>query len=125
MAQRLSQVANDLLQEKLGYRFLGIDLTELLPPEELSDALNAVMRVELEAEADYARAESDARQRELSARRSVQIASKKADAVAAEIRTLAGYLERLAEREVLRDYVARRRTEVLAESKTLFVRGAS
>ena len=49
------------------------------------------------------------------------IATARAQAAAQELRTLAQALAELAKKQVLGDYVRRRKAEVLAESRLLYV----
>lgn len=108
--------------DRYGIRFSGMDLADILPPEELADALNGVMSVGTEAEAHYAHAETDNRQRLLAAQRGVEVAQVQAEAVEQEILALAAHLEELAKQGMLGAYVERRRAEVLSQSRTLFYR---
>jgi regulator of protease activity HflC (stomatin/prohibitin superfamily) len=111
--------------ERYGVRFNAVDLTELHPPDDLADALNAMIQARNEAETMYARAEADSQQRSLAAERGVAIARARAVAAEREIETLGGFLSELARNGMLSEYVERRRAEVLAQSKTLFLRSAS
>lgn len=68
------------------------------------------------------RAEGECQQRILAAERGVDIARARAAAVGLEIKKLAGYLAELEAKGVLDAYVARRRSEVLGESRAVFLK---
>jgi regulator of protease activity HflC (stomatin/prohibitin superfamily) len=104
-----------------GVKFNAVDLTDILPPDELAEALNAVMNAQTESETLYARGESECRQRVLASAQGVAIARERAKATETEILKLGEYLEDLERRKMLRAYVERRRAEVRNESRALFV----
>ena len=124
---RIEAFVIDVIGPSYGVHFSAVDLTDILPPDELADALNAVLSANAGADALYAHAESDCQQRMLAAERGVEIAKQRARAAEVEIRTLGAFLERLARDAVLAAYVSRRRTEVLGESKSVLfnARGAA
>jgi len=105
-----------------GVEFSAVDLIDILPPEELDDALNAAIQARNEANADYSRAEAEAQQRVIAARHGVEIATTKAAAVEREVLTLASRLAELDAAGTLDLYVARRNAEVLSQSKYHYVR---
>jgi len=119
--QRLSDASKKRLGEVYGVKFSAVDLIDILPPDELADALNAVMNARSEADSQRYRAESESRQQLLSAEQGVEIARTHAAAVQIEMDTLAMHLASLERDGVLSLYVDRRQTEVLAESRTLYV----
>lgn len=123
---RLNREIADFCRERIGnrygVRFTAVDLVDILPPDELADALNGVMAAQTESEARIFRAQADCRQRELAAQRGVEIARARAAAVEKEIDTLAGFLTELHEKGTLGGYVARRRDEVMGEARTLYLR---
>lgn len=120
--QRIADFAKQELGDRYGIDFQAVDITDIHPPDELADALNAVMSARAEADATRYRAESECAQRLMAAERGVQIAEAKAAAVEAEIDELGRHLGALHQAGVLPAYVARRKAEVLAESRTLFVK---
>ncbi len=122
---RIEAFCRERIADRYGVRFNAVDLADILPPDELADALNAVIQARSEADARLHRVEAECQQRTLSAERGVEIAKASAGAAEAEIRTLAGFLEVLDARGVLDAYVARRRSEVSSESRALFVKEAS
>ncbi len=119
--QRLADVSQKRLGEVYGVKFSAVDLLDILPPDELADALNAVMNARSEADSQRFKAESESRQQLLAAEQGVDIARTHASAVQIEMDTLATHLSSLDKDGVLSLYVDRRQNEVLAESRTLYV----
>ncbi len=122
---RIQHFCHAKIDNRYGVRFVAVDLADILPPDELADALNAVMQAQSESEAILFRAEAECQQRILGAERGIRIARTRASATEIEIRGLASYLEDLEARGVLDAYVARRRAEVTSESRALFLKEAS
>lgn len=110
---------------RYGVRFNAVDLVDILPPDELADALNSVMSAHAEAQTAYFRAEGEAQQRIMAAERGVSIAREHARAAELEILTLARALGELKDAKVLDSYVKRRQEEVLSESRVVYVKEAS
>lgn len=123
--ERIQQFCHDKIDNRYGVRFVAVDLADILPPDELADALNAVMQAQSESEAMLFRAEGECQQRILAADRGVRIANTRASAIEVEIRTLAAFLHDLETSGVLDAYVARRRSEVTSESRALFLKETS
>lgn len=121
LSTRIADFCKARIGDEHGVEFNAVDLTDILPPDELRDALNAVMQARSAAEAHHYRAESECRQRVLEARQGVSIAKARATAAADELETLGAALAQLKEKQVLHDYVRRRKAEVLAESRLLYV----
>jgi regulator of protease activity HflC (stomatin/prohibitin superfamily) len=105
-----------------GVEFSAVDLIDVLPPEELDDALNAAIHAQNEANAAYSHAEAESQQRVIAAKHGVEIAETKATAIEREVLTIASRLEELDESGTLDLYVARRNAEVLSQSKYHYVR---
>lgn len=105
-----------------GVEFSAVDLIDILPPDELDDALNAAIQAQNEAKAAYSHAEAEAQQRIIAARHGVEIAETKATAIEREVLTLASRLEQLDAAGTLDLYVARRNAEVISQSKYHYVR---
>ena len=122
---RIQHFCHAKIDNRYGVRFVAVDLADILPPDELADALNAVMQAQSESEAILFRSEAECQQRILAAERGIRIARTRASAVEIEIRGLASYLEDLEVRGVLDAYVDRRRAEVTSESRALFLKEAS
>ncbi len=118
----LEDFARAQVGERYGVRFNAVDLVDILPPDELDAALNAVMQAQTEADAQYFRAESECQQRLLGAERGVAIARTRAAAIAEEIDVLAASLATLEDEGTLAAYVERRRDEVLGEARTTFLK---
>ncbi len=107
--------------EEYGVQVIAVDLLQIDPPEELVDALNGVITAESEANQLVSRTELQCQQRTLAAEHAVTIAEARARAQESEIRTVGLELAALAEHGVLRDYVARRRLEVLGGSRRVYL----
>lgn len=120
--REIASFCKERIGDRYGVNFTAVDLVDILPPDELADALNGVMAAQTEAEARIFRAQAECRQRELAAQRGVEIARARAAAVEKEIDTLAGFLRALQSDGTLKGYVARRRDEVMGEARTLYLR---
>jgi regulator of protease activity HflC (stomatin/prohibitin superfamily) len=120
--ERIAEFARKQLGDKYGVDFQAVDITDIHPPDELADALNAVMSARAEADSTRFRAQSDAAQKVMAAEQGVKIATAKASAVEQEIDELGKHLGALQQGGVLDAYLARRKSEVLSESRTLFVK---
>jgi regulator of protease activity HflC (stomatin/prohibitin superfamily) len=105
-----------------GVQFIAVDIVDILPPDDLADGLNAVIQAEAESAAAFFRSQGECQQRVLSAHSGVDIARAHALAAETELRTLGHHLGQLAATGTLADYVARRRDETLAESRTLYLK---
>lgn len=119
---RLSESCHTRMDHRYGVSFNGIDLADILPPDELAVAMNAVSHAKAEAETRVARAEGECRQRIVAAEREVDISEAKAQAAATEVAVVGDVLSTLQHAGTLKDYVARRRAEVFARSQTVIVR---
>lgn len=120
---RIEAFCRDEIEGRYGLRFHGVDLTDILPPDELAEALNAMINAEKEADEALSRAEAECAQHVLAASRGVAIAQARASAAEIEIVGLSAYLDELRSKGVLERYVARRRAEVFAEARSTFVKG--
>lgn len=121
LQQRTLEAMKDPARDEYGVEVIAVDYLQVDPPEELVDALNAVITAESEAHALVARTDLQCQQRVLSAEQAVAIANAHALAVEAEIRTVGQELASLADQGVLRDYVHRRRLEVLGGSRRVYL----
>ncbi|MBX3230995.1 MAG: SPFH domain-containing protein [Labilithrix sp.] len=117
----IKHFCEDRIDDRYGVRFVAVDLADILPPDEIADALNAVMQAQSEAEGALFRAEGGCQQQILAAERGVEIASNRAKAVEIEITRLAAFLDDLDSNGVLQDYVDRRRSEVTTEARAFFL----
>lgn len=123
LLQRIDQFCCENLGQRYGLRATAVDLVDVLPPDELGDALNAVMQARAEAATWVARAEADARRRQLAAEQGVSVAQGHAAAAETEIAELAAALSELQRQGTLADYVARRRAETIGESRVVYFKG--
>lgn len=123
--QRIEEFCRTQIGSRYGVQFNAVDLTDILPPDELANALNAVINAQTEAESLYAHAEADTRQQIVAAEHGVEIAKARGLATELEINTLGDVLARLHAEGTLADYVGRRRAEVISQSKTLYMRSSS
>ncbi|HVK88210.1 MAG TPA: SPFH domain-containing protein [Kofleriaceae bacterium] len=121
LQQRTLDAMREAAAEEYGVEVIAVDYLQLDPPEELVDALNAVITAESEADALVARTELTAQQRVLAAEQAVAIANAHALATESEILTVGAELATLAEQGVLCDYVDRRRLEVLGGSRRIYL----
>lgn len=108
-----------------GVTFRSVDITDIHPPDELADALNAVMSARAEADSLRFRSQSECAQRVMAAERGVEIARARAAASEAEIDELGRHLASLEQAGVLDAYVARRRAEVLSDARTVYLKDGS
>lgn len=122
LLHRMEAFCTENLGNRYGLRATAVDLVDVLPPDELADALNAVMQARAEVGTLVARAEADARRRELAAKQGVAVAEARAEATEIEIDYLAGALGELHAQGTLADYVARRSDEVIGDSRTVYIR---
>jgi regulator of protease activity HflC (stomatin/prohibitin superfamily) len=125
LQQRIQDAMKQSAMDEYGIKVVSVDLLQIDPPEELVDALNAVITAESEAHALVARTDLQAQQRVLAAEQAVAIANGHALASEAEIRTVGSELATLADHKVLRDYVERRQIEVLGDSRRVYLNHAS
>jgi len=119
--KRIGDFAKAELGDQYGVHFEAVDITDIHPPEEMADALNAVMSARAEADTLRFRAEGECAQKMMAASRGVDIARAKAAAVENEILELGRNLAVLQAADVLRDYVKRRKAEVLSDSRTVYL----
>jgi regulator of protease activity HflC (stomatin/prohibitin superfamily) len=125
LQQRIEGAMKQAALDEYGVDVASVDLLQIDPPEELVDALNAVISAESEAVALVARTDLQAQQRVLAAEQAVAIANAHALATEAEIRTVGLELGTLADQGVLREYVSRRQDEVLGESRRVYLNHSS
>lgn len=123
--QRIEDFCKGKIGDRYGVKFNAVDLTDILPPDELAEALNAVIQARSEAEAAFYRAEGECQQRILAASEGVAIAKTRGEAVETEIVRLAEFLKVLDDGGTLDAYVARRKAEVLSESRAMFLKDSS
>jgi regulator of protease activity HflC (stomatin/prohibitin superfamily) len=122
---RIAEFAKQEMSERYGLEFHAVDLVDILPPDELAAALNAVMHARAETETQFSRADAIAARRLLSAEHGVEVARQHAEAAELEIRELGEFLKELERTGTLGDYVSHRRAEIISQSKTLFLGNVS
>jgi regulator of protease activity HflC (stomatin/prohibitin superfamily) len=122
---KIEEFTRTQIGSRYGVQFNAVDLTDVLPPDELANALNAVINAQTEAESLYAHAEAETQQRVVAAEAGVEVAKARGLAVEREIQTLGAFLEQLDKDGTLADYVGRRRAEVVSQSRTLYMRSSS
>jgi regulator of protease activity HflC (stomatin/prohibitin superfamily) len=120
--RRIEDFCREQIGDRYGVHFNAVDLVDILPPDELAEALNAVMNAQTDAEAQYFRAEAETQKNVLSATEGVEIARLRAHAVEVEILKLGEYLKTLKQTGTLADYVQRRKNEVMSQSRTVYVK---
>jgi regulator of protease activity HflC (stomatin/prohibitin superfamily) len=121
LQQRTQAAIEETARADHGIVVISVDLIQIDPPEELIDALNTVITAESEASALVARTDLQCQQRVLSAEQAIAIAHARALATEAEIRTTGAELLTLVDGGVLRDYIARRRIELLGGSHRVYL----
>lgn len=119
---KIQSFCKQQIGDRYGIRFDGVDLTDILPPDELAHALNGVINAQSEANKLNAQTECECQQRLLAAQKNFNIAQAKARAAEEEINTMTRLLSNLQENGTLALYVERRRAEVFAESRTSFIK---
>ncbi len=123
--QSLENFCRKDLSQAYGVEFTAVDLTDILPPDELADALNAVINTQTEMHSQYARAEAECQQRVLASEKGVEIAKAKAEAVETDILTVGTFLAELQKNGTLGKYVERRRAEVHFAARSVYFRRSS
>lgn len=123
--EAIKHFCEDRIDNRYGVRFVAVDLADILPPDEIANALNAVMQAHSESEARLFRAEGECQQKILAASCGVEIARTRAGATEIEIKRVSKFLEELEDCGVLGAYVARRRSEVTNKSRSLFLKEVS
>lgn len=123
--RRIEDFTRTQIGQRYGVQFNAVDLTDVLPPDELANALNAVINAQTEAESLYSIAEAETQQRVVAAEAGVEVAKHKGLAAEREITKLGEFLEQLHKDGTLADYVGRRRAEVVSQSRTLYMRSSS
>jgi regulator of protease activity HflC (stomatin/prohibitin superfamily) len=123
--QHIQEFCKTQIGDRYGVRFDGVDLTDILPPDELAHALNGVMNAQSEAQRLLAQTEAECEQRMLAANKGLAIARARAKAVEDEIGTMAGLLTELQRNGTLDLYIDRRRGEVYADARLSYMKRPS
>ncbi len=123
-SDELSRACTATLADTYGIAFNAVDVSSLSPPKELEEALNAVLHAEAMAGVQLEQASAICQQRVVAADEGVRIAEQKSQAIYDEMATLAEYLRELKQAGTLDDYIHHRRSEILNQAKSVFVRSA-
>jgi regulator of protease activity HflC (stomatin/prohibitin superfamily) len=119
--EQVEFICKDQIGVSYGIQFRGVDLIDIVPPQELEVALNGIQNAKTEAETMFARAEGDTRQKIVAAEQGVEIAKIRAESVAMELQTLAKMIKKLFKDGNIDDYLFHRKTELLGDSKMVFL----
>lgn len=114
-------VGRDQVGSSYGIQFLGVDLMDIIPPQELESALNGIQSARTEAETLYSRAEADARQKVVAAEQGVEISKIRAESIAMELNALSRMVKKLSNDNTMDYYLAHRKTELIGDSKMVFM----
>lgn len=120
--KHIQEFCNSKLGNTYGIQFENVDVTDILPPDELAQSLNAVINAQSEAQRLYALTEGACEQRIMAAKKGIDIAKAKAKATEEDIETMAKILEELQNAGTLNCYIERRHAEVFAESRISYVK---
>lgn len=105
-----------------GIEFNGVDIADILPPDELESALNAVINSQSEAQKLYALTEAECKQKLLAAQKGIEIAKAKAKATEEDIKKICEVLGELQKNNTLNLYIERRNSEVFSEAKISYIK---
>ncbi len=119
--EQVDLVCKNQIGHAYGLQFYGVDLLDIVPPHELESALNGIQNAQTEAETLYARAEGESRQKLAAAEQGVEIAKIRSEAITLELHTLAKTIRKLILDGSINSYLTHRRTEMLGDSKMLFM----
>ena len=119
--QQVEFICRDQIGRSYGIQFLGVDLIDIIPPQELESALNGIQNAKTEAQTIYARAEADSRQKIFASEQGVEIAKVRAQSISMELKTLAKMVQQMIDEGNMDHYLLHRRTELLGDSKMLFM----
>ncbi|MBM4253030.1 MAG: SPFH domain-containing protein [Deltaproteobacteria bacterium] len=123
--QGIQEFCRHQIGDRYGVSFDGIDLTDILPPDELAEALNSVINAHSEAQSLLARTEGECEQQVIAAAKGLDIAKARAQAVEQEISTMVDVLAKLQKDGTLSAYLERRRAEVYADARTSYIKRPS
>jgi regulator of protease activity HflC (stomatin/prohibitin superfamily) len=119
--EQVEWVCRDQIGASYGIQFRGVDLIDIIPPQELEVALNGIQSARTEAEILYSRAETDARQKIVAAEQGVEIAKIRAESIAMELNVLSKMVKKLLSDGNIDYYLNHRKTELVGDSKMLFM----
>lgn len=121
---RLNEHVDKACQAQLGaahgIQFCGVDLIDIVPPQELETSLNGIQNAKAEAETLYAKAEADSRQRLAAAERYVGIQKTRAEASAVELAKVAEVITELVNDGNIDQFLDHKKTELFGNSRIVF-----
>lgn len=120
--KNIQEFCRSQIADCYGIRFEGVDVTDILPPDELAQALNAVINAQSEAQRLYAQTEAECEQKIMAAKKGISIAKAKAKATEEDIGKIAQILSELQNNGTLELYIDRRNVEVFSESRISYVK---
>jgi len=120
--KKILDYCKNKITDNYGIQFNGVDITDILPPDELADALNAVINAQSEAQRLFALTEAECEQKILSAQKGISIAKAKAKATEEDIKKITEILETLQMNGTLGLYLERRSCEVFSDSKFSYIK---
>jgi regulator of protease activity HflC (stomatin/prohibitin superfamily) len=110
------------LEEGYGVELLGLDLVDLIPPQELANAMNSVQTARADSESMIARANALREKKLYSANKRLEVSKKEAMAAELEMVTVGLNLITLQKNGTLAEYVSRRKDEVYKLSRLSIVK---
>ncbi|MBX9838301.1 MAG: hypothetical protein K2X69_08270 [Silvanigrellaceae bacterium] len=120
--KKILDYCKNKITNNYGIEFNGVDITDILPPDELAEALNAVINAQSEAQRLYALTEAECEQKLLAAQKGISIAKAKAKATEEDIKKITEILEKLQINGTLNLYLERRSCEVFSDSKISYIK---
>lgn len=120
--EQIDKLSKTHIGNRYGVKFNAVDIFDIVPPEELDRALNAVQNAQAEMDAQYSRALADRDQRLTAATQALEIASHRAQATEIEITVHGENLRKLKNNGMLSQYLDRRKTDVYSGAKLSFIK---
>lgn len=122
LAKQIEHICKIKFSNNYGIEINGIDITDIIPPNELLNALNIVINSKSEAERLLALTEAECEQKLLSAQKGVSIAKEKAHGTEENIIKISEILNELKENNTLDQYIERRKCEVYSDAKISYIK---
>ena len=119
--RRVDSACTEQFAKSCGIQFSGLDLIDILPPHELESALNGIQSAKTSAATMFAKAEADSRQKILAAKENVEIERLRAESMVQELNTIVTHIEGSLKNNTIEKYLTHRRTELLGDSKFIFL----
>jgi regulator of protease activity HflC (stomatin/prohibitin superfamily) len=118
----IKTTCDSMMQGHYGIELSAVDMTDVVPPQELAQALNALEKTRADVSGLYTRALADSEQKVEAARQGIEIAKLRAESVARELEITVDTLFELDTAGTLQEYLEQRRVEVYSDSKLSMVR---